>query len=266
MERRLKINSASKISNVPNSDPISFNHSLGRTDKNTFVLIEGAWYGGWVWDNVASALRELGHRVTSPTFTGLGERKHLVNDTVNLSTHIEDIVNHIEMEDLRGITLVGWSYGGMVIPSVVARCSDRIKSLIYLDAFVPEDGKSVSDYYPVSEFLTLLEISKAENSPIPPLPLEFFEAATPEIVKFATPRIMTQPWRTFFEKVQIPSGVPRKPTSYIRCQRNGFPSFQAAAERMEQDPQSRVVYLPVNHLCMLTHPKMLVDTLIELTE
>jgi hypothetical protein len=152
----------------------------------------------------------------------------------------------------------------MVIQSVVAQCLERVKSVIYLDAFVPEDGKSVSDYYPASEFLTLLENAKAENSPIPPLPLEFFEAATPEIVEFAAPRIVTQPWRTFFEKVQLSSDVSSKPTSYIRCQRNGFPSFQEAAERMGQDPQIRVVSLPVNHLCMLTDLKVTVETLIKL--
>ncbi len=240
--------------------------SLRDDKKHTFVLVEGAWYGAWVWRDVVAALRELGHRVSCPTFTGLGERKHLVNDTVSLSTHIEDVVNHIEMEDLRGITLVGWSYGGMVIPSVLERCSERIKSLVYLDAFVPENGKSVSEYYPVSEFLTSLEKSKAEDSPISPLPLEYFEAATPEIVEYVTSRIVTQPWRTFFEKVQIASDLPSRPTSYIRCQRNGFPSFQEAVERMAQDPQIRVVYLPVNHLCMLTDPKLVVETLVELAE
>ena len=260
----MKNDSASKTSNAPSSDSTGSLRSLAANEKHTFVLIEGAWYGGWVWRDVVSALRELGHGVTTPTFTGLGERKHLVNDTVNLSTHIEDIVNHIEMEDLRGITLVGWSYGGMVVQSVVAQCSERIKSLVYLDAFVPENGKSVSDYYPVSEFLTSLEKSQSENFAIPPLPLEFFEAATPDIVEFATPRIVSQPWRTFFEKVNISSDGPNKPTSYIRCQRNGFPSFQDAAERMERDPKIRVVYLPVNHLCMLTHSKVLVETLIKL--
>jgi hypothetical protein len=83
-------------------------------------------------------------------------------------------------------------------------------------------------------------------------------------VEFASPRIVSQPWRTFFEKAKIPSDGPAKPTGYIRCQRNGFPSFQEAAERMERDPQIRVVYLPVNHLCMLTNPEVLVETLIEL--
>jgi pimeloyl-ACP methyl ester carboxylesterase len=246
------------------ADATFINHSVASDEKHTFVLVEGAWYGGWVWRDVVSALRGLGHRVSNPTLTGLGERKHLVNDTLDLSTHIEDIVNHIEMEDLWGVTIVGWSYGGMVVPNVVERCSSRIKSLIYLDAFVPENGKSVSDYYPASELLTSLERSKAENSPIPPLPLEYFEAATPEIIQITKSKIVSQPWRTFFQKVQIPSGPSSKPTSYIRCQRNGFPSFQDAAERMERDPAVRVVYLPVNHLCMLTDPKLTVETLVAL--
>ncbi|ADV83072.1 alpha/beta fold hydrolase [Terriglobus saanensis] len=231
-------------------------------EKYIFVLVPGAWYGGWVWRDVAPLLRAQGHCVSSPTFTGLGERKHLANDAVNLSTHIEDVVNHIEMEDLRGLTLVGWSYGGMILQSVVARCGERIRSIIYLDAFVPENGKSVVDYVP-EEIRDSLETARTENSPIQPLPPEYFEVSAPILLEFVSPRIAPQPWRTFFEKVQLASKSAPKPTSYIRCEKNGYTPFQEAAERIGQDPRVRVVYLPVNHLCMLTDPELTVKTLLE---
>jgi len=104
--------------------------------QHTYVLIAGAWHGGWVWRDVIPGLRKLGHAVTAPTLTGLGERRHIGTSDTDLSTHIDDVIAHIEMEDLQSVTLVGWSYGGMVITGVTARIPDKIKSLIYLDAFV----------------------------------------------------------------------------------------------------------------------------------
>ena len=78
---------------------------------HTFVLIHGAFYGGWVWRDVLRGFREMGHAATAPTLTGIGERRHLANGMVDLSIHVEDVVAHIEMEDLQNVVLVGWSYG-----------------------------------------------------------------------------------------------------------------------------------------------------------
>ncbi|HZC97751.1 MAG TPA: alpha/beta fold hydrolase, partial [Bradyrhizobium sp.] len=118
------------------------------TAEKTFVLVHGAWIGGWVWRDVLNRLRSLGHIATAPTLTGLGERRHVGNDSADLEAHVEDVVAHIEMENLRDITLVGWSYGGMVVTGVLARILERVKELVYLDAFVPEDGKALADYLP----------------------------------------------------------------------------------------------------------------------
>src|SRR5260221_670870 len=116
-----------------------------RNERHTFVLVHGGWCGGWLWRYVAPALRERGHVVTKPTLTGLGERRHSENRTATLSTHIEDIVAHIEMEGFQDVTLVSQSYGGMVATGTLARIPDSIRSMIYLDAFIPEDGKSLID-------------------------------------------------------------------------------------------------------------------------
>src|SRR5215216_473082 len=106
----------------------------------TFVLVHGGWHGGWCWKRVAPLLRDAGHDVYTPTLTGLGERVHLASPQVNLTTHITDVVNVIEFEDLSEVVLVGHSYGGVVITGVASKVSDRIKDLVYLDAFVAKDG------------------------------------------------------------------------------------------------------------------------------
>ena len=103
----------------------------------TYVLVHGAWHGGWCWRRVAPALRAQGHEVWTPTMTGLGEREHLHPESVNLSTHVTDIVKVLEFEDLRDVVLVGHSYGGFVVTGVAAEAADRIRHLVYLDAFVP---------------------------------------------------------------------------------------------------------------------------------
>ena len=114
-----------------------------RNERHTFVLVHGGWCGGWIWRYVAPALRERGHVVTTPTLTGLGERRRLENRTATLSTHIEDVVAHIEMEGFQDVILVSQSYGGMVATGTLARIPDRTRSMIYLDAFVPEYGESL---------------------------------------------------------------------------------------------------------------------------
>src|SRR3954454_14928765 len=111
----------------------------------TFVLIAGAWQGGWCWQRVSPRLRAAGHEVYTPTLTGLGERVHLVRPDVTLETHVTDILNVLRFEDLGDVTLVGHSYGGMVITGVADRAPDRVSRLVYLDALVPNDGESLHD-------------------------------------------------------------------------------------------------------------------------
>lgn len=110
--------------------------------KYTYVIVHGATAGGWEWKAVGALLTADGHTVYRPTLTGLGERSHLASADVNLTTHINDVVNTILWEDLHDVILVGHSYGGMVISGVMDRVPDRIKHVIFLDAMVPEDGQS----------------------------------------------------------------------------------------------------------------------------
>ena len=111
----------------------------------TFLVCHGAWSAGWAWKKMHPLMAARGHRLVTPTYTGLGERAHLANPSIDLETHIQDILNVIKYEDLRDIVLVGHSYGGMVATGVADRARDRIAQLIYLDAFVPDDGQSLLD-------------------------------------------------------------------------------------------------------------------------
>src|SRR6201999_2452090 len=129
-------------------------HTLRRRDRKRYiamtdyVLVHGAWWGSWCWTRVRALLAAEGHRVFTPTLTGLADRSHLLSRDVSLDTHIADVTNLMIWEDLRDIVLVGQSYGGAVTRHVADRMPDRIQSLVYLDAFVPENGKALFDYLP----------------------------------------------------------------------------------------------------------------------
>ena len=125
-------------------------HSTGpgsSSEPETIVFVHGAWAGGWHFAKVQPLLEARGHTVYRPTLTGLGERVHLAHEGVTLETHIQDIVNMLEFEELQEIALVGHSYGGMVIAGVAERVPERIGALIFLDAIVPNDGESVASLF-----------------------------------------------------------------------------------------------------------------------
>jgi pimeloyl-ACP methyl ester carboxylesterase len=115
----------------------------GESSMANIVLVHGAWHGAWCYRHTAAALRRMGHDVFTPTHTGVGERAHMAGETITLETHIRDVAGCIEAEEISDIILVGHSYGGMVITGVADRMADRIKALVYLDAFVPGDGDSL---------------------------------------------------------------------------------------------------------------------------
>lgn len=137
----------------------------------TFVLVHGAWHGSWCWQRVRRALQAEGHEVHTPTLTGLGERSHLLSRDVDLETHILDVVNLLRWEDLSDVVLCGHSYGGAVVTGVADRVPDRIRALVYLDAFVAESGQSLAQQSPEA-CQPAIEAANAfgEGWRIPPFP------------------------------------------------------------------------------------------------
>jgi pimeloyl-ACP methyl ester carboxylesterase len=145
-----------------------------------FVLVHGGWCGAWVWRDVLSGLRKLGYHASAPTLTGLGERQPCGVATADLATHIEDVVSHIWMEDLSDVTLVGWNYAGAVTTGTLDRLPDRIRSMIYLDAFMPTNGKAVIDYNQHAKIQ--VEGAMERDEPIPPPPLKYFGVTDPKLI------------------------------------------------------------------------------------
>ncbi len=192
----------------------------------TFVLVHGAWSGGWEWREVERLLRERGHEVTRPTLTGLGERTHLSSAAVTLATHVEDVVRHFEFEGLVDAVLCGHSYGGMVVTGAAERVPDRLRCVVYVDAFVPHDRESLFDLLP-PEWTSILRTSAMDG--VVPVPFSFEETAARYGAWYAE-RTVGQPLGTFEQAVQLSGGSPTVPRCYIRCLESDAP-VEASAER-----------------------------------
>ena len=137
----------------------------------TFILVHGAWHGSWCWQRVRQRLQAAGHSVFTPTLSGLADRAHLLSPAIGYETHVADIIGLIEYEDLSDIVLVGHSYGGTIIRVVADRMPEKIRSLVFVDAFVPENGKCLNDY--ASEYAAMfrsLAIEVGQGYLIPPIP------------------------------------------------------------------------------------------------
>ncbi|MFT3782414.1 MAG: alpha/beta hydrolase [Nibricoccus sp.] len=171
--------------------------------RETFVLVHGAWGGGWAFKEIDRLLTADGYTVYRPTLTGLGERNHLARADINLTTHVTDVVNVILWEDLHDVVLVGHSYGGMVITGVIDRIPERIKRVVYLDALLPENGESWQSLRPNPPADTKL----VNGFFIPPWVQDF--SAKP-------PHDMPQPAGTYTERISLIHSDPHKiKTTYI---------------------------------------------------
>jgi pimeloyl-ACP methyl ester carboxylesterase len=174
----------------------------------SFVLVHGAWYGSWCWKRVRRGLQAQGHEVFTPTLTGLAERSHLLSPEVNLETHILDIVNLIRWEELTDIVLCGHSYGGCVISGVADRIPEHIRSLVYLDAFVLEDGENPLQLLPEIRATRLLEGAQAvgEGWKVPPIPAEVFNVNATDRA-WVDRQCTMQPLATLQQRLRFTGGM-----------------------------------------------------------
>jgi pimeloyl-ACP methyl ester carboxylesterase len=227
------------------------------TEPRDFVLVHGAWCGGWIWRRVAERLRARGHRVFTPTLTGLADRSHLASAEVTLTTHILDVVNLIRWEELERVVLVGHSYGGMVVSGATeAATPGAISAVIYLDAALPEDGKSLADYAPLPP-----RMAGADHliAPIPAAPPRMNAADAPWLNRMRTP----QPVGTFTEPVKLGGALERIPSrTYVLATGYDGGSLRAFAARAKADPTWRYEELPCGHDMMLAMPDETTDLLV----
>ncbi len=196
-----------------------------------FVVAHGAWSAGWAWKKMRPLMHAAGHQLWTPTYTGVGERSHLAHPGIDLDTHISDVIGVLEFEDLQEIVLVGHSYGGMVATGVADRARERIRQVIYLDAFVPENGRCLLDY--VGEHGKRMREAAADGWRVPSNPLPPDTSA--EDVEWASARRRPQPIKTIATPISL-SGNPLPPRSYIYCKRAapGDP-FRQFAERAQRE-------------------------------
>ena len=223
-----------------------------------FVLVHGAWIGGWCWRPNAQALRKAGHEVFTPTLTGLGERSHLMNPSINLDTHIADIVNVIKHEELSDVVLVGHSYGGMVVTGVADTLADKIRSLVYLDAFVPESGQALVDLAPPEP-----KPQPASDYTLAPLPAAVF-GASPEVAAFVDARTSPHPAACFVQPVKLIGSIDRiKKKTYIYANVPAPTAFTPFYEKARSKPGWTVHTLPCTHLVQVDMPNELTALLLQ---
>lgn len=218
-----------------------------------FVLVHGAWHGGWCWARVARLLLDAGHTVHTPSLTGLGDRAHLAKPEIDLAAHIEDVVAVLETEELNGVTLVGHSYAGMVITGVAARVARRLASLVYLDAFVPAEGKSLLDHLPAERVAGVRQAAQehGEGWRVPPFPPERFGVTSQRDRDWLTRRLVPQPLRTFEQPLPAAAGDKLKRT-YIYCAQPAMGPFGQFAERLRDDRKWTFHELKTGHDAMVT--------------
>lgn len=237
---------------------------MAMPDKSaTFVLVHGAWSGGWCYHKVAARRRAQGHRVFTPTLTGQGERSHLARAAVNLSLHIEDVLSVFHYEALSGVVLAGHSYGGMVVTGVADRIPERILALVYLDAFLPEDGQSLFDInIPANTQRFLANAGDIGSLAVPPPPAAFFNVNAEDAARvdaLATPH----PLGAFTERIKL-SGAHKRILKRVYVHGTVLPRespFAPFYERVKADPAWQAHTLTCGHHVMLDEPQRVTEIL-----
>lgn len=229
----------------------------------TFVLVHGAWHGGWCWRRVADRLHSAGHVVFTPTLTGLGERSHLMRAGIDLSTHIADVVNVMKWERLTDVVLCGHSYGGMVISGVAEQMPSAIRSIVFLDAFVPQNGESPQGLTSAAVQDGIRTALQRGDLGMPPRSAAAFgvnEADRAWVDSLCLP----QPIGTFTEKIVLSGArdrIARK--SYIRAKSYVNPGFDRALAAARADSSWRTYEVSCGHDVMVDAPDRLTEILLE---
>ena len=228
----------------------------------TYVLLHGAWHGGWCWRRVASRLRTAGHEVFTPTFTGLSDRAHTLHPGVGLATHVDDVVRLLASEDLHDVVLVGHSYAGMVVSGVCERAPERIRRRVHLDAFVPRDGEAAIDLLPpeVAHHYRESVAGPGFGWLIPPRSLTVLGVEDPSDLDWITPRLTPHPWATYAEAAALGDAETGVPGLFVECV-DWLRVFQGQGQRARERGWT-VENLATGHEAMVTAPAALSEVLL----
>ena len=235
---------------------------------STFVLVHGAWHGGWCWREVAALLRAQGHLVFTPSLSGNGEHRHQNHPGISLETHVQDVLGVFEAEGLERAVLVGHSYGGMVITSVADRIPARLERLVYLDAFVPAHGESLNDIIAravvpeaVPAYVGHFQSAAQHGGLVPPIPGEMFgqtPATTERMRRFCNPQSLA----TFMAPALLAGATATLPKHYVVAADWQPSPFTAQAE-LARKAGWPVTSIPGGHCLMMDAPQATADALVK---
>lgn len=235
----------------------------------TFVLVHGAWHGGWCWRRVADVLRTHGHRVFTPSLTGLGDRAHLFSKDISLQTHVEDILAVIETEELSDFVLVGHSYAGMVISGVADTLRERVSHYVYLDARVPADMSTGATFSwsgfdtPEIRETRLKSLREQDNdTALPAPPPSAFAVAEPLDVAWLQRRLRPMPVETYTGTFTFKSGgSDGLKRTYIAAIKPPYAMLVSTHSRIKDDPSWSFTTIEAGHDAMVTEPDELASLL-----
>lgn len=226
----------------------------------TFVLAHGAWHGGWCWERVARRLRDQGHSVFTPSFTGMGERAHLMSAAITMTTFVDDLVGLIEQEDLTDVILVGHSFGGVPVSGAADRIPGRIRQLVYLDGVVLESGRAPFDAYPAQEVQSRIAAARRVGDALvvlPPDPLPAAWGLVPGTSDYdwVARHLTAMPLKVYQTALSlngpVGAGLPR---TYIHCTQPKSPVIAPSAALVKSWDGWDWIDFPGPHDAMITHP------------
>jgi pimeloyl-ACP methyl ester carboxylesterase len=234
-----------------------------QTAPRTFVLVHGTWHGGWCWRRVADTLERKGHKVYAESLTGLGDRSHLLTKDVNLTTHVNDVVNLVKWEDLKDIVLVGHSSAGFVITQAAEQIGSSVASIVYLDAFVPQPGDnliSLANPGPRKALEDAVARGDLVAKPVPSAAFKVNIKDQPWVDAKCTPH----PLAAVAEKVTAVGAhekIARK--TYLRAKGFDSPVFDQTLAKLQTAPGWKTYQVPSGHDVMVDMPERLVEILLE---
>lgn len=252
---------------VASAVSVGSRQAKGQSARRTFVLIHGAWHGGWCWRPVADILEAKGHKVFAPSLTGLADRSHLLTSSVDLETHITDIVNLFQWESIENAVLVGHSYGGWPISGAAEKLIGKIASIVYLDAFVPENGQRGIDLSSSNFQASLREaIAKGElGRPVPKA--EAFRILDAKNAAWVQSKMTPQPTKIATSAITLSGARDRiAKKAYVRASAYPQPSFDKFLAAAKADKSWRTYEFSASeagHDIMVDAPQRLAQILME---
>jgi pimeloyl-ACP methyl ester carboxylesterase len=233
---------------------------MSSTSAKTFLVCHGAWSAGWAWKKMHPLMQAAGHRLVTPSYTGLGERAHLAHQGLDLEAHIQDMLNVIQYEDLRDIVLIGHSYGGMVATGVADRVRDKVAQLIYIDAFVPGDGQSLFDLNESGRAHLQKAAKEGDGWRVPPMQTP--PDTSPADVEWLAARRVQMPIKCFETRLKLQGGALTLPRSYIYATRiTPADTFGPFSRMTKNDPAWRYFEIDASHSPNVTAPEALMALL-----